>query len=101
MPHAESFFIEKPLILLCRIIADMRRYIPTELSDIMVSELLGSWGDNELSPECLDIAQEKCLKPDGVSTSLRLFLHTSFFYASFLRLGFCQVYLPRYTSSYC
>ena len=24
------------------------------LADILVSELLGSWGDNELSPECLD-----------------------------------------------
>jgi type II protein arginine methyltransferase len=56
----------------------MRRYVPTELSDIMVSELLGSWGDNELSPECLDIAQETCLKPDGVSTSLRLFMLHSF-----------------------
>ena len=26
-------------------------------ADIMVSELLGSFGDNELSPECLDGAQ--------------------------------------------
>jgi type II protein arginine methyltransferase len=25
--------------------------------DILVSELLGSFGDNELSPECLDGAQ--------------------------------------------
>lgn len=32
----------------------------------MVSELLGSWGDNELSPECLDGAQEY-LQPDGIS----------------------------------
>jgi hypothetical protein len=31
-----------------------------------VSELLGSFGDNELSPECLDGAQ-KLLKPDGIS----------------------------------
>jgi type II protein arginine methyltransferase len=46
----------------------MRHWNPTELSDIMVSELLGSWGDNELSPECLDIAQERCLKKDGVRT---------------------------------
>jgi hypothetical protein len=30
------------------------------------SELLGSFGDNELSPECLDGAQ-RFLKPDGVS----------------------------------
>ena len=36
------------------------------LSDILVSELLGSFSDNELSPECLDGAQ-KFLKPDGVS----------------------------------
>lgn len=32
----------------------------------MVSELLGSWGDNELSPECLDGAQ-RFLKEGGVS----------------------------------
>lgn len=30
------------------------------------SELLGSFGDNELSPECLDGAQ-RFLRPDGVS----------------------------------
>lgn len=27
-------------------------------ADIIVSELLGSFGDNELSPECLDGAQQ-------------------------------------------
>lgn len=31
-----------------------------------MSELLGSWGDNELSPECLDGAQ-RFLKEGGVS----------------------------------
>ena len=31
-----------------------------------VSELLGSWGDNEQSPECLDGAQV-CLRPGGIS----------------------------------
>lgn len=31
-------------------------FAPTQ-ADIMVSELLGSFGDNELSPECLDGAQ--------------------------------------------
>ena len=31
-----------------------------------VSELLGSFGDDELSPECLDGAQ-RFLKPDGIS----------------------------------
>lgn len=36
---------------------DMRRFPtpePAEKADIIVSELLGSLGDNELSPECLD-----------------------------------------------
>jgi len=33
---------------------------------MQVSELLGSFGDNELSPECLDGAQ-RFLKPDGIS----------------------------------
>jgi protein arginine N-methyltransferase 5 len=45
---------------------DMRTWNPPELCDLMVSELLGSFGDNELSPECLDGAQ-KCLKPTGLS----------------------------------
>ena len=36
---------------------DMRLWKATEKADIMVSELLGSFGDNELSPECLDGAQ--------------------------------------------
>ncbi|KAJ8980619.1 hypothetical protein NQ317_011695 [Molorchus minor] len=36
---------------------DMRIYKPPEMADILVSELLGSFGDNELSPECLDGAQ--------------------------------------------
>jgi hypothetical protein len=33
---------------------DMRFIEVPELADILVSELLGSFGDNELSPECLD-----------------------------------------------
>jgi len=45
--------------------SDMRTWSPPELADIMVSELLGSFGDNELSPECLDGAQ-RLLKPGGV-----------------------------------
>ena len=47
---------------------DMRDWDPgpDQQVDIVVSELLGSWGDNELSPECLDGA-EKCLKPGGIS----------------------------------
>ncbi|KAJ3059455.1 Protein arginine N-methyltransferase 5, partial [Rhizoclosmatium hyalinum] len=48
------------------VFADMRFYTPTEQADLLVSELLGSFGDNELSPECLDGAQ-RVLKPDGVS----------------------------------
>ena len=39
------------------IASDMRDWRPTEKADILVSELLGSIGDNELSPECLDGAQ--------------------------------------------
>ena len=45
---------------------DMRHFRPSEQADILVSELLGSFGDNELSPECLDGAQS-FLKPGGVS----------------------------------
>ena len=37
-----------------------------EVADIIVSELLGSWGDNELSPECLDGAM-RYLRPGGIS----------------------------------
>lgn len=44
----------------------MRHFEPAEKVDILVSELLGSFGDNELSPECLDGAQRH-LKPDGIS----------------------------------
>uniref|UniRef100_A0A182RWG1 Protein arginine N-methyltransferase n=1 Tax=Anopheles funestus TaxID=62324 RepID=A0A182RWG1_ANOFN len=45
---------------------DMREFNPPEKADILVSELLGSFGDNELSPECLDGAQ-KHLKDNGIS----------------------------------
>lgn len=45
---------------------DMRECDPPEKADIIVSELLGSFGDNELSPECLDGAQ-RLLKPGGIS----------------------------------
>ncbi|KAI8065879.1 PRMT5 arginine-N-methyltransferase-domain-containing protein [Gongronella butleri] len=48
------------------IFADMRTWKPSHQVDILVSELLGSFGDNELSPECLDGAQ-KFLKDDGIS----------------------------------
>nr|CAG4646084.1 EOG090X028A [Macrothrix elegans] len=46
--------------------SDMRDWEAPEKADILVSELLGSFGDNELSPECLDGAQ-KFLKDDGIS----------------------------------
>lgn len=36
---------------------DMRSWQCPKPVDILVSELLGSFGDNELSPECLDGAQ--------------------------------------------
>lgn len=45
---------------------DMRQWAAPEKADILVSELLGSFGDNELSPECLDGAQ-RFLKDDGIS----------------------------------
>ncbi|KIJ67063.1 hypothetical protein HYDPIDRAFT_85533 [Hydnomerulius pinastri MD-312] len=48
------------------VFGDMRRIDVPELADILVSELLGSFGDNELSPECLDGAM-RFLKPDGIS----------------------------------
>lgn len=36
---------------------DMRTWDAPEMADLIVSELLGSFGDNELSPECLDGVQ--------------------------------------------
>ncbi|CAG8757424.1 15393_t:CDS:2, partial [Gigaspora rosea] len=45
------------------VFSDMRLWKAPEKADILVSELLGSFGDNELSPECLDGAQKflKCM----------------------------------------
>lgn len=45
---------------------DMRDWNPPEKADIIVSELLGSFGDNELSPECLDNVM-KFLRDDGIN----------------------------------
>ncbi|TPX59935.1 hypothetical protein PhCBS80983_g02169 [Powellomyces hirtus] len=45
---------------------DMRYWEAPEKCDILISELLGSFGDNELSPECLDGAQ-RFLKDSGIS----------------------------------
>lgn len=44
---------------------DMRVWKAPRKADALVSELLGSFGDNELSPECLDGAQH-LLADDGV-----------------------------------
>ncbi|WMV40396.1 hypothetical protein MTR67_033781 [Solanum verrucosum] len=55
--------------------SDMRCWDAPEKADILVSELLGSFGDNELSPECLDGAQ-RFLKEDGISIPSS---YTSFF----------------------
>lgn len=38
--------------------SDMRDWNAPEKADILVSELLGSFGDNELSPECIDGVQK-------------------------------------------
>ena len=48
--------------------SDMREWRPENenCADIIISELLGSFGDNELSPECLYSAQH-LLKPDAIS----------------------------------
>ena len=55
--------------------ADMRQWEAPQKADMLVSELLGSFGDNELSPECLDGAQ-RFLREGGVSipTSYTSFL---------------------------
>jgi hypothetical protein len=69
-----------------------------------VSELLGSFGDNELSPECLDGAQW-FLKPDGISipsSYWTLLLNTSFLQSLskifFISFDCLLVILYRYTS---
>mmetsp|Transcript_56820 Transcript_56820/g.122866 ORF Transcript_56820/g.122866 Transcript_56820/m.122866 type:complete len:611 (+) Transcript_56820:71-1903(+) len=49
---------------------DMRFWDAPRKADLVVSELLGSFGDNELSPECLDGAQ-RFLAPDGVCIPTR------------------------------
>jgi len=55
------------------VFGDMRQWKPDDKdgqddirADIIVSELLGSFGDNELSPECLYDAED-LFKPDAVS----------------------------------
>lgn len=56
---------------------DMRTIEVPEKADILVSELLGSFGDNELSPECLDGAMrllKRELHPHGPKWALNLLL---------------------------
>ena len=52
------------------LLGDMRAMpVPPNVADradVVVSELLGSFGDNELAPECLDGAM-RFLKPNGIS----------------------------------
>ncbi|KAK5997240.1 Protein arginine N-methyltransferase skb1 [Cladobotryum mycophilum] len=45
--------------------------------DILISELLGSFGDNELSPECLDGIQHLLSKPYGISIPSSYTAHIS------------------------
>ena len=52
---------------------DMREWSAPEKADILVSELLGSFGDNELSPECLDGAQ-RFLKGNTVRLFCSVFI---------------------------
>lgn len=47
--------------------SDMREWNAPHQADVIVSELLGSFGDNELSPECLDGAMRFLKKDSGVS----------------------------------
>lgn len=56
---------------------DMRLWQPECKADIMVSELLGSFSDNELSPECLDGAQ-RYLK----GSNKEIFCHVWYLYLS-------------------
>jgi protein arginine N-methyltransferase 5 len=46
--------------------ADMRNFVAPRKADIVVSELLGSFSDNELSPECLDGVYQS-VHPDTIS----------------------------------
>ncbi|ODQ65175.1 PRMT5-domain-containing protein, partial [Nadsonia fulvescens var. elongata DSM 6958] len=57
------------------IFGDMRSWKPQIKLNIIVSELLGSFGDNELSPECLDgvqnlLAQGGTMIPESYTSSL-------------------------------
>ncbi|MBI2373994.1 MAG: hypothetical protein HYV07_08350 [Deltaproteobacteria bacterium] len=70
---------------------DMRSFLPDRPIDLLVSELLGGFGDNELSPECLEPV-ERHLATHAVvlPTSYRSYLAPLFaptLYAAALREG--------------
>lgn len=76
---------------------DMRDFIPLEKADILISELLGSFGDNELSPECLDGAQ-KHLKKDGLSIPCKSISYLNPIMSSKLHNNIRNVYIDRTSS---
>jgi hypothetical protein len=61
------------------VFSDMRSFTPSVQADIIVSELLGSFGDNELSPEWVPerpfiglggvMADSQCFPPDASMAS--------------------------------
>ena len=55
----------------------MRTLELPEKIDILITELLGSFGDNELSPECLDGAA-RFLKRELISAEFSLFSRLKF-----------------------
>lgn len=55
---------------------DMRTIELPEKIDILVSELLGSFGDNELSPECIDGAQ-RFLKRERLGNGTSIYANNS------------------------
>lgn len=83
------------------IATDMREWKFTEKADILVSELLGSFGDNELSPECLDGAQA-FLKDDGISIPYRYrsFIAPIQSYKIYTELKRCKEYEHPYEAPY-
>lgn len=55
--------LKDKLSVVCK---DVRDWQPPELADVLFSELLGSFADNELSPEILDWSQ-RLLKAGGLN----------------------------------
>lgn len=67
--------------------ADMRNWTAPAKADVLISELLGSFGDNELSPECLDGAQVHLAPGGGVSIPHEYTAFLAPVHASPLRAG--------------